>query len=288
MAHSRYERNRTVIIDGQEEFYGAPIGQFEDHIAAVRSAIAETKAPDNVAPGDTYAVLRSIDSAKAKLAETINTLVPIVERVKSDVHSFLVTTENELELGQARAGIFTRAQRYVNGSLAQYAPKALEQFVAAQDRLDDASPEDLAQAATSCRRMLKSLADALYPATGQSVMGADGVERVMSDDAYRNRLLQYVSETLGKHGQAAVVQSTLDTLGPRLESLDKLASKGVHSEVTAAEAEICVVWTYLLAADLVRIADRSSALLVAKPEPLREEAGPTAGIPRAGHPPVGT
>jgi hypothetical protein len=47
--------------------------------------------------------------------------------------------------------------------------------------------------------MIKSLADALYPVTNQEQAGLDGMPRKMSDDAYKNRLLQYVSEKVGKH-----------------------------------------------------------------------------------------
>jgi hypothetical protein len=38
----------------------------------------------------------------------------------------------------------------------------------------------------------------------------------------------------------------------RPNALDGLASKGVHAKVTEAEADTCVVWTYMLAADIVR------------------------------------
>lgn len=84
----------------------------------------------------------------------------------------------------------------------------------------------------------------------------------MSDDQYGNRLLQYVRETSGSHGQARSHRgrspaSVLD----RLKTLASLASKRVHDDVTAAEAETCVVWTYLLGADQVRLADGTSALL---------------------------
>jgi hypothetical protein len=58
-----------------------------------------------------------------------------------------------------------------------------------------------------------------------------------------------------------VIQKTLDSLGAGLTSLDSLASKGVHDEVTAAEAEPRIVWA-ILAVDIVRIADGSSALLL--------------------------
>ena len=110
--------------------------------------------------------------------------------------------------------------------------------------------------------MLKALADAVYPATGETVTDDSGIERVMSDELYRNRLLQYVKETLGKHGQGGVVQDVLAALGNRLKSLDSLTSKGIHDNMSAAEAETCIVWTYLLAADIVRLADGTSAFLV--------------------------
>ena len=85
-----------------------------------------------------------------------------------------------------------------------------------------------------------------YAIPDETITGDDGIERAMSDDAYRNRLLQYVREQLGKHKHSSVIQKTLDSLGARLKSLDSLASKGVHDDVSAAEAETCIVWTYHL------------------------------------------
>ena len=65
----------------------------------------------------------------------------------------------------------------------------------------------------------------------------------------------------GKRQRQTVVQIVGD-LYSRLNALDGLASKGVHDEVTQAEAETCVVWTYMLAGDIVCIADGTSSLLV--------------------------
>lgn len=263
-AYLQFERNRTMDVGGQVMVNGTSIGQLEDQLRAARTAYDELAIPAGLSSGDLYYAHRNVEAGKAALIPSINTLQTIVNRVKSSVYSFLVATEAELEQGQSQAGLFVRAQEYVHAALAQYAPKALEQFVAAQDRLYGGTREDLAHALTSCRRMLKSLADHLYPATNEALAGVDGVLRTMSDDQYRNRLLEYVRQTLGKHGQSAVIQKTLDSLGARLKSLDSLASKGVHDDVSAAEAETCVVWTYLLAADLIRLADGTSALLVSE------------------------
>lgn len=260
-ASLQFERNRSIEVDGEVMVNGASIGQIEEQLRATQSAYGEFVRPAGLGPLDAYGAHRDSDGARATLIPVINTLQTLVDRVRSSVYAFLVATEAELEQGQPQAGVFARAQAYVNAALAEYAPKALEQFLAAQERLYRGSGEDLAHALTSCRRMLKSLADHLYPATNESVAGLDGIARRMSDDQYRNRLLEYVRQTLGSHGHSTVLQKTLDGLGARLKSLDALASKGVHDDVTAAEAETCVVWTYMLAADLIRLADGTSALL---------------------------
>ncbi|MFN3948472.1 hypothetical protein [Microbacterium sp.] len=265
-AYETYERNRSADLNGRGGVDTTPIGKLEEKLETVKSAYDSYVVPPGLSGSDLYYAQREADSGRAKMLPLIDHIQSIVGRVRTTLHEFLVTTEMELESGQAQAGVFVRAQEYVNSSLAQYAPSALAQFVAAQDRLYDGSSEDLAHALTSCRRMIKSLADHLYPATNETINGADGVPRKMSDDQFRNRLVQYVRETLGKHGQGEVVQRTLDSLGGRLKSLDALASKGVHDSVSTAEAETCVVWTYLLAADLLRLADGSSALLI-KGEP---------------------
>ncbi|MDX8145004.1 hypothetical protein SK854_23040 [Lentzea sp. BCCO 10_0061] len=257
-----FERNRTFLVDGEEKFQGDSLGQIEQRLAMSRRAYDDLTVPSNLTAGDMYFVAKDVDSARAKIIPVIQQQEQLMERIKSAIHSFLVTTESELDQGQQDAPLFLRAQEYINTALAKYAPLALEKFVAAQERLYSGKSEDLAHALTSCRRMTKALADALYPSTDEGVTGSDGIERKMTDDAYRNRLLQYVREQLGKRTHGSVIQKTLDSLGARLKSLDSLASKGVHDEVTAAEAETCIVWTYLLAADVVRIADGSSALLL--------------------------
>lgn len=242
----KWERNRLFDNSGEQAVNGASLGQIEQSLALQRQV---------------YGELTGINDAKAELLEGIYRDMSLLERVKSSIHGFLVGTEMELAQGGETSTVFHRAQVYINGALQQLAPAALAKFVAAQESMYGGGAEDLSHALTSCRRMLKALADALHPATGDVVTGADGVDRKMSDDAYRNRLLQYVREQVGGRSQGEVVQDTLDSLGQRLKSLDSLASKGVHDEVSAAEAETCVVWTYLLAADIVRIADGTSSLL---------------------------
>lgn len=237
------------------------LGEIEQSLAEMERLYSDLEPNKNLTQIDTYHAVREADAGRAKISPAMLDQRHVLERVKDAVWAFLVDTELQLQEGQTAATIFDRAQSYINAALADKAPDAASSFLAAQDRLQAGGPEDLSHALTSCRRVIKALADALYPATNEEIAGDDGVVRMMTDEAYRNRLLQFVRAELGKHGQHDVIKATIQSLGARLTALDSLASKGVHDDVSLAEAETCIVWTYLLAGDILRVADGSSVLL---------------------------
>ncbi len=177
----------------------------------------------------------------------------ILARVRTRLYEGLLQAERELAFGQVNASVFDRNRQYVDGELRRLSTQVLGQFQSAYRRLDDADAESLSHALTSCRRILKTVADAVYPATGDIVRGGDGKERRMTDDAYVNRLLQFTAEQIGKHSTGTVLQATLDSLGQRLSALNSLASKGVHADVTRDEVDVCIIQTYLLVGDILRL-----------------------------------
>lgn len=257
-AITRQMQARQVDGDKAEGVFAQSIGQLESMLE-LQNEVLESykKPPENLTPIDTYFVAKDYESASAKLLPLRRQLEDVIERVKQAVHDFLIDTERQIESGQRRPNVFDRGREYIEVALRARAPEALGKFQAAEESLDSGEPEDLAHALTSCRRMIKALADALYPATGAVITGEDGRERTMTDDAYRNRLLQFASERLGStHND--LVKETMRSLGARLQRLNELTSKGVHDEVDRVEAETCVMWTYLTAADILRIADGTS------------------------------
>lgn len=251
----QWQRNRRVASGNVN---ARSIAQIEQQLVELKRIYQDYEVPENLSAADSYHMAVEIDKQKATLVLLVQESSDIVERIRQSVHDFLLATETEINSGSAEGGVFERGLEYVRAQLAQRSPSALAKFKAAEDRLRDGSPEDLSQALTSVRRMIKELADVLYPATGETIVGHDKISRVMDDAAYRNRLIQFVKDKLGKSDLSGVVSDTLRSLGTRLTNLDRLANKGVHSDVGAAEAETTVVWTFLLAADLLRIDDGTS------------------------------
>ena len=184
----------------------------------------------------------------------------ILSRVRNRVSVYLSNVEKQLMFGQIHADIFEENRFYVEKKLGELCPDALTKFVAAYQRTKENNPESWAQALTSCRRLLKSLADALYPARDNLVKGGDGKERKLTDEMYVARLWQYVYESVQNTTSGALLQAQIQDYGDRVDRLYELSCKGVHAEVNRFELNQCLIQTYMIVGDLLRLSDNNSAL----------------------------
>jgi hypothetical protein len=168
----------------------------------------------------------------------------IIERVKATVYDYLVKTEVRLTFEDHNADVFTEHIAVVNALIAKHAPDVATMFTAAYERLDDPNPESLHQAATSCRRILKAVADYVFPPQDPTI-DSSGVKRLLGEEQYVNRLLAYAESRLpGTFGDTW--QATLNDLSARLDSLNALTSKGVHApDIALFEARHCAMQTWL-------------------------------------------
>jgi hypothetical protein len=250
---------RRRVQPGKEEVNLLSVQQIEGTVQLLRDQEAALVPPP---PGmHTYDLGKYVADQRKMRMTYVTTRMPldnILARIKDRLWEFLTETEHELTFGEATAETFDRLRSYVDRQLTTISPPALEQFQTAYRRLKDGGDEDRAHALTSCRRVLKTLADELYPAQSEPVTGSDGKSHVLNDAAFVNRLLQYVSETVGMHENGAVVQATLKDIDARLSALNELASKGVHADATTYEVDTCVVQTYLVVADVLRIRERAT------------------------------
>jgi hypothetical protein len=257
--YESYTRRR--MLPGNKANY-LSVQQTEDLVRTLRREEEATFVPPP--PGlHTYDLGKYVaeqGQSRVRIFESRRPLEASLARIRDRLWEFLTETEYELTFGEATSETFDRLRSYVDNQLTTISPPALDQFQVAYRRLKDGGNEDRAHALTSCRRVLKTIADELYPAGSEPVIGDDGKPRVLGDDKFINRLLQFVSEKIGKHENGAAVQAALKDVGMRLTALNDLASKGVHDDVTTYEVDTCVVQTYLVIADVLRIRERADRL----------------------------
>jgi hypothetical protein len=177
------------------------------------------------------------------------------DRVVAEVRRDLLLKVQETKLSQERDrsyinrplhDIFERDYERVAKSLRSVDPALDEQIREAADRLSKGTSEALSHAALTCRRMLKVFADRVYPPTNEVATG-----RKLDDSHFINRLWQYAGKKLQDKTTKNLVQGELDDIGQRLDHLNELASKGVHTDRFASqEAERCLIQTIFVLAEL--------------------------------------
>lgn len=144
--------------------------------------------------------------------------------------------------------LFENEYQRLRQKLDEIDPTLMQQIMEASDRLEQSTTEAIAHCALTCRRALKSFADAVYPPTDKQPSG-----RVLDDARFVNRLWQYVHERLAHKSSRDLVELSLESLGRRVDSLNELASKGVHSSGDQREAERCLIQTIYLLSELCEL-----------------------------------
>lgn len=184
----------------------------------------------------------------------------VLSRIAQRVSNFLSTTERELVFGQFNANVFEQNRKWVDSRLGAISPEALEQLSSAYKRLDENDSESRCHALLSCRRVLKSLADKLFPALDGPIIGADGRVRKLNDENYINRLWQFATDRASGHASGEVLLAQITALGNRIDALYDLTCKGTHADVSAYEANQCIIETYAVIGAILRLADEDSAI----------------------------
>jgi len=176
----------------------------------------------------------------------------VLGRIRHRTFAYLCGCETAMLLGAVTANVFARHRSRVDRYLSSLAPEVVEQLNAAYRRSTEGDRESLTHALTSCRRILRSVADVVYPPRRQPVVDAQGKFRVVGPEQYCNRLWQFLlAETSGHQTAARLFHANLEDVGTRLDRLYELASKGVHDEVTQEEVDLCVIQTYLLTGEVL-------------------------------------
>ena len=139
----------------------------------------------------------------------------------------------------------------VDEKLVDISPDATEKLQAAYELLARGkTDENWSQVALECRRIMKDIADVLFPPRKEQHVDKSDVEREVGSEQFVNRLLAFVDQE-AKGSNRQMVTAETEHLGSLLDKVQDLASGGIHGNVTKAEAKTCVIYTYLLLGDIV-------------------------------------
>jgi hypothetical protein len=236
------------------------IGEIELDVERLRQQAQDTTTPQGLHSLDLYVVNQSNTQTRTISRILEASYRSILERVRNRVYEFLSQTEQQLIYGKIHADIFEQNRMYVELKLGELCPNALAPFTAAYHQVASHNTESMAQALLSTRRLLKALADVLYPPKDQLVVGADGKEHKVDDKHYIARLWQYIFEKTPASHASHLLQGQVNDLGSRLDKLHDLMNKGLHAQIGPFDFNQCLIQTYLTVGDLLRISENVSAI----------------------------
>ena len=151
-----------------------------------------------------------------------------------------------LAFGEVPRQHFDLIRERVDNLLLDICPEAIEQFMTAYERLAGGRAEDWSLALTSCRRIIKAVADVIYPPKDGKV-----ADRKVGDQQYINRIWAFLDENMASSSDKNLAKAHIGYLGSFIEELNKKTSKGVHSVVNYEEAVRTVLYTYLTIGDIL-------------------------------------
>jgi hypothetical protein len=158
----------------------------------------------------------------------------------------------ELEYGQIPEEIFQTLRYEVDQKLARISPKAIEKLANAYDKIGSSgSSEDWSHVAATCRRVIKDVADVVFPAQDTPLKDDSGKETALDDSKYINRIIAGIRADVGKGKDRKFNESMIEYVANFLRGIQSYASKGDHATFQKTDAIRCLLYTYMLLGDVL-------------------------------------
>lgn len=235
---------RAVGADGK--FYQHSIAKIEANLAGAHEALEALRGGGNYSGEYVAIAAREHDQRISATMGSIGTWSGISGQVVATVYDMVAEIYHELLFSELQATLFADTQTRIDGSLSAASGSALDKIERVSDRLRDGDPESVSQALTTCRRLIDSCADHVFPPQAEQYPISDEVKLNVGPQQVLNRLQAYTH-------QCGITKSRRDRLRHTLADLYGRCSAGTHAEVTVDEARFVFLQTYVALGEILTL-----------------------------------
>lgn len=246
--------------DKQEYIFTNLVGEIEVFIEASFKRINNITTQGTSVSGE-YANIAMVNLTQSASRSGMNITKAITENqrklsiLRGEYYKYALNANMELGFSKSAEDIFGKYRENVDNKLSNIIGDSDEKLSAIYDRLSEDNKESWSQAADTCRKLFKSVADNLfdkmYPNyTQKTVTVKSGKDVDITGDRYLNRLtvcLDKIDKLSNKHIE--------DTISWISKLNDKICD-GVHNDITYQEIQQIIIHTYICLGDII-----SSAIL---------------------------
>lgn len=230
-------------------FFPGPLAMIEAHLEAAKVALQTLSGGGNYSGEWASIAGREHDEKINAKATTVGILGGVCGQVTATVYDMVAEVYHELLFSEIQATLFSDTQTKVDGALAGASGSSLNKIERVSDRLRDGDPESVSQALTTCRRLIDSCADHVFPSSKDPYDLGEGVTLTLGQQNVLNRLQAYC------HAQG-ITKSRRDRLRRTLADLYGRCSAGTHAEVSVQEARFVFLQTYMALGEILTLSER--------------------------------
>jgi hypothetical protein len=211
---------------------------------AEKAKLAAMRTPDSSGQWSNLTIA-NVTRAMNETANLISTLSAIKSRVLAQLHQFVSEVYYSLVFEGLSESIFERYKSEVDVLIAGSCGNVLDQIPAVMDRLAESELEAVSQALTTCRRIIESFADSIFPPSEDTFKIGENTLS-LGADKHQNRINVYIHNHTDSQSRQKRLRQNLSNLFDRV-------STGVHGDVTQEEARALFLNTYLLLGEILHI-----------------------------------
>ena len=188
---------------------------------------------------------------KVRLTSINEDTILLAERTRF-IYSNVKKIYMDLKFSSLTESIWLKMKSRIDSYISDIIPEETQKLTAIYDSLNDDNPEKWSTALTTCRRMLKTVADKLYPPTDKTIKKGKS-EIKLGEEQFINRLICYIEENSTHKTLDKITNSNIEYIGTRLDNILDETCKGTHANVDKEEAERCFMHVYMLIGDILEI-----------------------------------
>ena len=219
-------------------------GELDSKAQQWERSIADLTVPPGMDPFDTAAFTDRANNQKAMMRLQIAAIETVKARLKTRCLNYAINIERQLALQRKGQGFLESVQNEVNNFFKAKSDDVYQKLQKATQLSTSGDLEDCSLLLMEVRRALKSAADFFYPPVAGKVICQDGKERELGDEQYLNRLQEFLAGRIRRSTAQDLLRAELEQLTIFFRRLNSVASKGVHGDVTYAEARQGLVGLY--------------------------------------------
>lgn len=234
-------------------YYFKSIPELESEIQTTNQIMDNIKIPSSLEGNLMLLTVNNINDKLSFNRNFITSTVNLINKVKSSFYNYILIINYEVKFQGMTQSLFEELKTKVDKKLSEINPDIIKQFVSVYERISSENEIEWSQAMSTCRNIIKCLADGLFPPQSDKYKCKDHRELDVTDDKYKNRIIAYIDSKLDGD-KKILIESRFSDLLTRIQKTHDILSNGTHNNsFDFQDIQMCIVQTYFLLGDIINI-----------------------------------